>query len=263
MGVDIVTLQGDIVRMNTVFKFYLHIWVVFALATSFAVWQLLFVVWRPSFSAVARPLPRLVATGGIAALALLLLGAVIYPALATPVRLDDRFAGLPRTLDGEAYMQTAVYRDEHGLIQLAYDYEGIEWLRDNVQGTPTIVEGRTPLYRWGARFSIYTGLPAVLGWDWHQVQQRGPQGYMVGERANEIDEFYGQDTAAEARAFLRKYRVSYVILGQVERLYYPAEGLRKLQSGLNGVLEVAFQNEQLTIYRVRPDALWPALAGSP
>jgi YYY domain-containing protein len=262
MGVDLVTLQGDIVRMNTVFKFYLHAWVVFALAASFVAWQFVFVVWSPGFSAVARPLPKLAAGCGATALALLLIGALIYPVMATPVRADDRFAGLPPTLDGMEYMKTAVYNDEHGPIRLSYDYEGILWMRDNVQGTPIIVEGRSPLYRWGSRFAIYTGLPAVLGWDWHQVQQRGKYGYMVGERATEIDEFYGESSTLEAQAFLRKYRVSYVILGRLERLYYPSAALRKFQNGLGGVLEVAYQNEELTIYRVQPEALWPALAAA-
>jgi YYY domain-containing protein len=262
-GVDLVTLQGDIVRMNTVFKFYLHIWVVFALAAAYAAWQLLFVVWQVSLSPPARPLPKALATGGLAGLGLLLAGAVIYPVLATPARIDDRFASLPRTLDGAAYMRTAVYNDEKGDIALSYDYEGIQWMRENVQGTPIILEGRTPLYRWGGRFAVYTGLPAVLGWDWHQVQQRGPYGYMVGERAIEIDRFYGEYGSGEALAFLRKYRVSYVILGRVERLYYAQSGLNKFRDGLGGVLEVAFQNEQLTIYQVNQARLFPGLSQLP
>ena len=49
LGVDLVTLNGDITRMNTVFKFYIHAWVVFALAASYAVWYLAF---------VARPIPK-------------------------------------------------------------------------------------------------------------------------------------------------------------------------------------------------------------
>ena len=258
-AVDVVTINGDIVRMNTVFKFYLHTWVVFALAAAFAAWQLLFVVWTPAFVAALRlpgrqagPLPRLAAYGGSIALAALLLAALIYSLAATPARLDDRFADLPRTLDGMAYMQTAVYTDEKGTIDLSYDYEGIQWLRRNVEGTPAIVEGRTPLYRWGGRFSIYTGLPTVLGWDWHQTQQRGELAFMVERRAAEVDAFYADPQMGQALRFLRQYGVEYVIVGRVERLYYPAAGLRKLEAGLGGALEVAYSNPGLTIYRVRP-----------
>jgi len=184
--------------------------------------------------------------------AALLLAALIYPLAATPARLDDRFADLPRTLDGMAYMQTAVYTDEKGTIDLSYDYEGIQWLRRNVEGTPAIVEGRTPLYRWGGRFSIYTGLPTVLGWDWHQTQQRGELAFMVERRAAEVDAFYADPQMGQALRFLRQYGVEYVIVGRVERLYYPAAGLRKLEAGLGGALEVAYSNPGLTIYRVRP-----------
>ena len=149
-------------------------------------------------------------------------------------------------------MQTAVYNDENGPIDLAHDYEGIQWLRHNVGAHRRSSKARTPLYRWGSRFSIYTGLPAVLGWDWHQMQQRGSLATWSASAPQEVDEFYGQPARAEAQTFLRKYDVSYVILGRVEQLYYPAAGLRKFESGLGGVLEVAYQNDELTIYRVKP-----------
>jgi YYY domain-containing protein len=263
MGVDLVTLKGDIVRMNTVFKFYLHTWVVYALATSFVTWHLAFVSWRPSLSPSAKRAAKLAVVGAMGGVVLLLLGAAIYPLLATPARLDDRFQETAQTLDGMAYMQVATYDDEHGPIDLSYDYEGIQWMRHNVQGTPTIVEGRSPLYRWGGRFSIYTGLPAVLGWDWHQVQQRGDFGYMVGQRATEVDDFYTNPDVASAQAFLRRYNVSYVIVGRLEQLYYSAPGLAKFQEGLDGVLQTVFQNAELTIYRVDKPALTPALATLP
>jgi YYY domain-containing protein len=264
MGVDLVTLNGDIQRMNTVFKFYLHAWIAFALVASFAAWYLLFVLWLPALRSVSRPALRLSAMAGSTALAALVLAALLYPAGATSTRLNDRFTELPRTLDGLAFMQSAVYADPKGSeINLAYDYDGIQWLRRNVEGTPAIVEGRTPLYRWGGRFSIYTGLPAVLGWDWHETQQRARLTFMVDERARAVDAFYASPNTLQALTFLRTYDVRYVIVGQVERLYYPAEGLAKFTNGLNGAIEVAHSNPGLTIYRVREEALASGAALSP
>jgi uncharacterized membrane protein len=119
-----------------------------------------------------------------------------------------------------------------------------------VQGTPAIVEAHIPFYRWGNRFTIYTGLPGVLGWDWHQTQQRGAA--PVQQRAADIDSFYSSPDVTGAVKFLRAYDVKYVIVGQVERLYYPQAGIDKFAAGLNGALDVAYSNPRLTIYKVRP-----------
>ena len=39
-GVDLITVEGDIGRMNTVFKFYLQAWVLLALASAYFAWTL-------------------------------------------------------------------------------------------------------------------------------------------------------------------------------------------------------------------------------
>jgi len=246
IGVDLVVLDGDIQRMNTVFKFYLHVWILLALASSYGAWHLIFVAW----SAAKRPVPRVVATAGSVAIAGFVLAALVYPIGATPVRLDDRFRDLPKTLDGMAYMRDLTYDDQQGKISFEADYQGIQWLRQNVSGTPAIVEAHVPIYRWGSRFAIYTGLPDVLGWDWHQTQQRG--GGPVQQRAADVDAFYTSPDVQSAVKFLHAYNVSYVILGQVERLYYPPQGIDKFNSNLNGALEPVYNNQGLTIYKVRP-----------
>jgi uncharacterized membrane protein len=238
--------------MNTVFKFYLHIWLIFGLVAAFAVWYLLSVAWRPALPTLTS---RLTVASAGTGFALLVLGALIYPIFATPVRLDDRFKDLPATLDGTAYMKDAVYDDQKGKIVLNDDYEGIQWMRQNVRGTPTIVEGRTDIYRWGSRFSIYTGLPTVLGWDWHQTQQRGEFAFLIEQRRTQVDAFYNNPDVLQAQNFLQQFDVRFVILGQVERLYYPGVGLEKFDSNLGGVLEVAYRNESLTIYRVKQSVL--------
>ena len=73
----------------------------------------------------------------------------------------------------------------------------------------------------GNRFTIYTGLPGVIGWLNHQRQQRvtGPPG-RVEERARDILDFYLTRSVEEASEFLDRYGVQYVILGRLERIFY-------------------------------------------
>ncbi|MCS6800550.1 MAG: DUF2298 domain-containing protein [Chloroflexota bacterium] len=246
--VDIVTVRGDIARMNTVFKFYLQAWVLLAVAAAYAFWRLVLdgplAVGTASRAAMAG---RAVWT---TALALLLAGALIYPVAATPARLRDRFLPLPPTLDGTAYMAHAVYQDERGPIELRHDLDAIRWLRDNLDGTPIIVEGVTPFYRWGSRVTVYTGLPTVIGWDWHQKQQRWGYQHLVDQRIADVTAFYTGTDPNAAAAFLARYGVRYVIVGTVERNYYPPAGLAKFDQ-MTDRLEAVYRNAGTTIYRVK------------
>ena len=107
-------------------------------------------------------------------------------------------------------------------MDLSQDYRAIRWMQENVKGSPVIVEANLRnLYRWGSRFSIYTGLPGVVGWEWHQQQQRAVlPGNWVSERIAEVDNFYLTPDLQQAVNFLKKYGVRYIILGQQERGHY-------------------------------------------
>ncbi|MFN8534252.1 MAG: DUF2298 domain-containing protein [Dehalococcoidia bacterium] len=247
-AVDFVTVQGDIARMNTVFKFYLQAWVLLALVAAYAFWRL---VLAGPVTEVATTKPAIASRAAwTMALAVLVAGVLIYPLAATPVRVRDRFGPLPATTDGMAYLANAVYQDERGPMELKYDAEAIDWLRANLNGTPTIVEGVTPFYRWGSRMTVYTGLPAVIGWDWHQKQQRWEYQQQVDQRIAEVNAFYGSTDPNAALAFLAKYGVKYVVVGTVERAYYPRNGLAKFDQ-MNAQLEPVFKNAVTTIYQVR------------
>ena len=245
VGVDILVMKGDIDRQNTVFKLYLQAWVFFSLAGAYGLWHLGFV--RGWFTRL-RPLTALWTLGLVA----LLLASAVYPVLGTRARLEQRFAVTPLTLDGTAYMQSAVYHYQ-GETVLKWDLDAITWLRNNLEGTPVVLDGRTPLYRWGSRVSVYTGLPTVLGWDWHQTQQRcGPNPCpVVHARASAVSLIYAGLSADETLQFLRQYDVDYVYVGQTERQYYPPEGLAKFETlAEQGVLSVAYENPEVTVYRV-------------
>ena len=178
------------------------------------------------------------------------MSAAVYTALGTQDRLRDRFDAndVPLTLDGLAYVPGTTYFDREGPIDLEADLEGIHWLRENVRGSPVILEGNTPLYRWGGRVSIHTGLPSVVGWRWHQQQQRWGYLHQVDRRIRDVDRIYSTTNPSEAIALLDRYGVSYIYVGQVERLYYAERGIAKFDDELSAHLAPVFQTDELTIY---------------
>ncbi len=218
--VEVVVLQGDIGRMNTVFKFYLQSWTLFAVSAAAAFGWLLTelprwtVNWRKAWQFVA---------------AFLVGAAALYPLLGSMARIKDRMTPeAPHTLDGMAYMAYSSYNDLGTIMDLSQDYRAIRWLQENVSGSPVIVEANMVEYHWGTRFTIYTGLPNVVGWNWHQRQQRAVlSGPVVEKRVEDVNNFYRTTDLAVARDFLRTYDVSYIILGQLERVLYQGEGLEK------------------------------------
>ena len=247
LAVEVVKLDipGEVQRMNNVFKLYLQVWVFFAVAGGFAFWWVAGRVFAGGWPRVWRA--RLWA-GAMGALAL---GALVYPLMATPVRINDRFVRTDPTLDGDRFMATAVYTDQIGPVELKWDDEAMRWMQDNLQGSPVVLEAQTPLYRWGGRVSVHTGLPTVLGWDWHQSQQRWDYRPYIEQRKNDVNRIYSTPDPRAALALMRQYGVKYVYLGPLERGYYPAEGMNKFAGMASaGTLREVYRNERVTLYEV-------------
>jgi uncharacterized membrane protein len=255
IGLDFYRVEGDIDRMNSVFKIYLQIWVLFAIASSYALWRLVnnyknvFLSYRASSKILLNPSLILWSLMLVALFA----SSLIYPILGTRDRINDRFdsSNMSFSLDGMAYMKSSEFTDEIGTLNLRHDYEAIIWLQNNISGSPIIMEGHTPTYRWGNRISIYTGLPTVIGWKWHQEQQRWDYRDEVAERIRDVDVFYSTTEMHTATNIIEKYEVDYVYLGELESLYYPEKGLDKFQSHLDGLLDPIYFGPKVTIYRVK------------
>ncbi len=158
-------------------------------------------------------------------------------------------------------MQYAEYAETWGVMDLSQDYRAIRWMQENVSGSPVIVEANLRnLYRWGSRFSIYTGLPGVVGWEWHQQQQRALlPGTWVSDRINEINNFYTTTDLQQARQFLEKYNVRYIIVGQQELGKYNSEGpdaflapegLAKFAASEGALWHAVYQDADTMIYEV-------------
>jgi YYY domain-containing protein len=242
--VEVVVLRGDIARMNTVFKFYLQVWALFSVSAGAGLGWL--------FGALRRWELRWQVAWQVG-LAVLVAAAGLYTVMGGLAKVNDRMTDLaPHTLDGMAYMQYSTYHEAGTDMDLSQDYRAIRWMQENVSGSPVIVEANSPnLYRWYTRFTIYTGLPNVLGWEWHQQQQRAvnPPDW-VNSRLQEINQFYLTEDIHAALDFLGKYDVSYIILGQLERLTYASPGLEKFPAFNGNYWREVYREGDTVIYEV-------------
>jgi len=242
--VELYTVRGDIGRMNTIFKFYLQAWTLLAVSGGAAfAWMLFdFHTWLPRWRNVWQTI-----------LIILFACAVLYTVTATTDKISDRMnKDAPHTLDSMEYMAHSEFWDTT-VMDLSQDYRAIRWMQDNVEGSPVIVETNCPEYRWCSRFTIYTGLPGVVGWNWHQRQQRAfiPPN-LITDRVDAIGNFYTTTDIVYARDFLAKYDVRYIVVGQLEGIYYPGDGLLKFEQ-YNGTLwKTVYSDMQTTVYEVLP-----------
>jgi YYY domain-containing protein len=237
----------DIARTNTVFKLYLQVWVLFALAAAV------------SAATVYEHLPRVrrwKAESWRLGFVLLLASAALYPILAANAKIKDRFdTSVGRTLDGTAFMRKAVFVDQNGTMPLVWDREAIFWMLEHVNGSPVVAEVNTApvLYGWELRYAMFTGNPAIVGWDYHQRQQRPPQSDIVDRRVAEVQSLYRTADPALAYRILTLYHASYVVDGPLERAYFPT-GAAKWSQGLGRYWTLAYSNPGVRIYRVLPAA---------
>jgi len=209
-------------RMNTVFKFYYQAWTLWAVAGGYAILRLL------SAPGIAnRAL-------GAAALCAVALG-LIYPPMAIYAR-SNGFREAP-TLDGATYLQA----------QRPEDAALIAWLNANAQGAPRVLEappdGAFSAYAYESRIATFTGLPTVLGWGGHQHQWRGRTD-LQAERFPLVEQLYNTPDSTEARALLRQFEITYVVVGQVEQARFSADGLAKFEA----LCRPAFRAGQSALY---------------
>jgi len=178
-------------------------------------------------------------------------GAALFTVSGTAGKIRDRWiVEAPRTLDSMTFMNYAYYDDFGQRMDLSEDYRAIRWMQDNVQGSPVIVEANCPEYRWCSRFTIYTGLPGVVGWNFHQRQQRAFMANWVEQRVAAIGNFYNSVDLDFTRTFLKTHEVRYIIVGQLERAEYTPEGIAKFEQFDGTYWRSVYHDTNTAIYEV-------------
>ena len=120
---------------------------------------------------------------------------------------SDAFSHVP-TLDGLAYYAQGEPADA----------AGIAWLAREVQGTPTMIEASGGSYSQFAEVSWMTGIPTVLGWDFHEIQWHGASIIpVVNQRKQDIATIYTTTDNRQAQNLLSLYDVQYVYVGPMEQ----------------------------------------------
>jgi YYY domain-containing protein len=212
---------GDkLYRMNTVFKLYFQSWLLLCLAAPWCLARML----------DGRRVPDAARWVTATACGALLLASCAYPIGITTTRLTHR--PIPPTIDGTEYLER-----EH-----PEDFAAIDWLRNNVDGLPVILEATGNPYSYYARFSSNVGLPTVMGWANHEGLWRDHE-QEVGRRRTDVVRLYSAPTLAEVQELLERYDIKYIAVGELERKEYPAEGLAKFAE-----LKEVFKRGNTAIY---------------
>lgn len=251
-------------RMNTIFKFYYQLWLIWGALASYALWALWQHTQAPQPATGDTPIDDNPNQGGEGSLPLptasprnrpigaliasilfvpLLAGAAVYP-WQTLSRLYGE--GVQIGLNGT----TPRERNPDGAAAIA-------WLRQNAPGNAVILEAveDTPVYSYDtvglgiSGVSSSTGLATIMGWTGHQQQWRGgdPKTYaQIEPRRQDVATIYSTLDPAQAQSLLSKYQVRFVYVGPTERAKYAPEALAKF----NQIAQPVFQQGDTTIYQV-------------
>jgi YYY domain-containing protein len=244
-------------RMNTVFKFYNQLWILFALGSAGLVGKMAAEFVSTRSVSVERVVPiaeeslsaagtvvdhdvnetddRTVPTrkpavpfgwfgwsgAGLIASLLMVIASLAYPLNATAFRLDQHFSqpGAAWTLDSYDWMRYGEIQYSDGSsVGYKDDRAAIDWANDHIHGTPVIAEASFGTYRCnGSRFSIATGLPDVIGWKRHEEQQRYQDD--LATRESDLRDLYTTPDVARKQAIIQQYGIGYVFVGETERKY--------------------------------------------
>jgi YYY domain-containing protein len=201
-------IMGSFARMNTVFKFYMHLWIFLAISASYSYYELgsRFKSWPLESLSLMKAYGKKV---WMVSLLLLVISCSFFPIVSTFTRIGDMNA--TPSLDGMEYIR--------GLDK--GDYNALKWMRENIKGTPVVLEASDidSSYTYISRVSTNTGFPTVIGWTGHE-HFWGRDSEEITQRIADVNFIYSTDNNKKALELINKYNVSYVYIGQLERQLY-------------------------------------------
>lgn len=212
-------------RANTVFKFTYQAFLMFSLITPFIVFRV------ASFNRRFSPF--------------VLVGKFLY---LVPMFLLFCIVASYSFFAVGSYYTLKNYKGLSGekwlLGQYPGEYWAIQYLR-TIPGQPVVLQAVGDSYTNFDVISSYTGLPTVSGWLVHEWLWRGSFDE-PGKRASEVEIIYTTDSREKAWELIKRYNVSYVIVGALERQKYT----RIQEDKFNILGGLVFSDAGTRIYKV-------------
>lgn len=101
------------------------------------------------------------------------------------------------------------------------DYNATNWINDNIEGRPVMLEANGDSYTDYCRVSVRTGLPTLLGWRTHewlwQSDATGELPAIVEQRTDDVQTIYSSYDINAIRNLIKKYNIEYIYVGSLER----------------------------------------------
>ncbi len=196
-------------RFNTVMKLHLEIWVLWGIASAYAVYY-------ANNNGYFKGKSRIIWT--------LFVIFLIFASLAHPI------ASITSWTSGKTFFGSSTRGALDGIAYLKKenigDYLAIRWINGNITGNPVVLEAPGSAYVYSSQISSLTGLPTVIGWMSHEQLWNSDWG-KIYERVADTNEIYSTSDMKTAIALLKKYNVQYVYVGDIEASKYPPAGLAK------------------------------------
>ncbi len=104
------------------------------------------------------------------------------------------------------------------------DYYATNWINENIEGRPVMLEANGNSYSDYNRVSVRTGLPTVLGWRTHEWLWQSNSSTEVPEelkkREKDVEAIYTAPEAWYIESLLEDYNIQYIYVGDCEREKY-------------------------------------------
>ncbi len=126
--------------------------------------------------------------------------------------------------------------------------EAVTWIRANTPPTARILEAQGDSYTDLNVISAYTGRATIAGWWVHEWLWRGSSD-AVGKRIPEIEEVYKGASMSSSEEIVKKYEISYIIVGPQERTKYVTINETKLES--LGSIVFRSSDKTVVVYKVK------------